>query len=78
MSAVLNVVRRPESFRGRLVTPIEQRVERLQDEGLVLSGRSLRHIDSFLSLGVVDRTHDGTFMVQPAQVITPIASTREG
>jgi len=30
-------------------------------EGLVLFGRSLRHVDSFLSLGFVDRTHDGTF-----------------
>jgi hypothetical protein len=28
-----------------------------------LFGRSLRHVDSFLSLGVVDRTHDSTFML---------------
>ncbi len=63
MSTVLNVVRRPESSCGRIVTFVEERVERFQDEGLVLFGRSLRHVDSFLSLGVFDRTHDGTFML---------------
>src|ERR1700722_681462 len=47
MSAVLNVVRRPESFCGRIVTPVEERVERFQDEGLVLFRCSLRHVDSF-------------------------------
>src|SRR6267154_3758757 len=48
MSAVLNVVRRPESFCDRIVTFVEERVERFQDEGLVLFGRSLRHLDPFM------------------------------
>ena len=51
-----------ESFRGRIIPLVEECVERFQDEGLVLFGCSLRHVDSFLSLGVFDRTHDGTFM----------------
>src|SRR6266849_1998896 len=53
MSAVLNVVRRPELFCGRIITLVEECVERFQDKGLVLFGRSLRHVDSFLSLGVL-------------------------
>src|SRR5882724_9600331 len=44
---VLDVVRRPESFRGRIIALVEECVERFQDEGLVLFGRSLRHLDSF-------------------------------
>ena len=63
MSAVLNVVRRPVWCRGCIVTLVEKHVERFQDEGLVLFGRSLRHVDSFLSLGVFDRTHEGRFML---------------
>src|SRR6266403_3825796 len=47
MSAVLNVACRPESFCGRIVALVEERVERFQDEGLVLFGCSLRHVDSF-------------------------------
>src|SRR5271169_7170535 len=51
MSAMLNVVWRPESFCGRIVTIVEERVERFQDEGLVLFGCGLRHVDSFRALG---------------------------
>src|SRR5271154_3133497 len=47
MSAVLNVVRRPESFCGLIVTLVKECVERFQHEGLVLFGCSLRHVDSF-------------------------------
>src|ERR1700677_4991018 len=47
MSTMLNVVGRPESFCGRIVTLVEECVERFQDEGLVLFGCSLRHDDSF-------------------------------
>src|SRR6202051_1890367 len=47
MIAVLDVVRRPESFRGRIIALVKECVERFQDEGLVLFGRSLRHLDSF-------------------------------
>src|ERR1700674_5185769 len=32
---VLDVVRRPESFRGRIIALVEECVERFQDEGLV-------------------------------------------
>src|SRR5712692_6935357 len=53
MSAMLNVVWRPESFCGRIIALVEECVERFQDEGLVLFGCSLRHLDSFLSLGVL-------------------------
>src|ERR1700722_3073943 len=53
MSAVLNVVRRPQSFRGGIIALVEECVERSQDEGLVLFGCSLRHLDSFLSPRVV-------------------------
>src|SRR3984957_172986 len=42
VSAVLNVVPRPESFCGRIVAIVEEFVERFQDEELVLFGRSLR------------------------------------
>src|ERR1700694_4962022 len=47
MIAVLDVVRRPESFRGRIIALVKECVERFQDEGLVLFGSSLRHLDSF-------------------------------
>src|SRR5260370_28428797 len=53
MSAVLNVVRRPESFCGRIIALVEECVERFHDDGLVLVGCSLRHLDSFLSFGVL-------------------------
>src|SRR5258706_7197153 len=53
MSAVLNVVCRPESFCGGIVALVEERVERFQDEGLVLFGRRLRHLHSFLPFGVL-------------------------
>src|SRR5260370_40575797 len=43
MSAVLNVVRRPITFRCRIVTLIEQRVERLEDEHFVLFVNRLIH-----------------------------------
>src|ERR1700719_5262701 len=36
MSAVLNVVRRPITFSRSIITSIEQRVERFQDELLVV------------------------------------------
>src|SRR5258708_10761819 len=36
MSAVLNVVRRPITFSCRIVTSIEQRIERFQDKLLVV------------------------------------------
>src|SRR5437899_1640039 len=51
--AVLDVVRRPESFCGRIIALVEECVERFHDEGLVLFGCSLWHLDSFLSLGVL-------------------------
>src|SRR5580704_18583625 len=47
MGAVLDVFRRPESFRGCIGALVEEGVERFQDEGLVLFGCSLRHVDSF-------------------------------
>src|ERR1700678_803573 len=46
MSAVLNVFRRPESFRGRIIALVEECVERFQHEGFVLLGCSFRHLDS--------------------------------
>src|SRR5258705_271321 len=56
MSAVLNIVRRPETLSGCIVPFVEESVESLQHEGFVLVGCSLRHLDSFLyllSLGVL-------------------------
>src|ERR1700760_4014374 len=44
VSAVLNVAVGPEPFRGRIVALVEERIERLQDERLVLLGRSLSHV----------------------------------
>jgi len=38
VSAVLNVVRRPESFCGRIVALVEEFVERFHDEGFCLFG----------------------------------------
>src|ERR1700675_4778093 len=49
MSAVLNVVWRPELFCGSIVTFVEECVERFQNEGLILFGCGLRHVDSFRS-----------------------------
>src|SRR5260370_1618287 len=53
MSAVLNVGGRPESFCCHIIALVEECVKRLQDEGLVLFECSFRHLDYFLSLGVV-------------------------
>ena len=36
MSAVLNVIRRPESLRRRVVTLVEKRVESFKNDGLIL------------------------------------------
>src|SRR6266478_4152217 len=36
VGAVLNVVGRPEAFSGRVISPVEQGVERFKDERLVL------------------------------------------
>ena len=46
LCTVMNVVRRPESFRGRVVPPVEERVERFQDEGLVPGFFRLGHGNS--------------------------------
>src|SRR6266481_847251 len=50
---VLDVVWRPESFCDRIIALVEERVECFHDEGLVLFGCSLRHLESFPSLGVL-------------------------
>src|SRR5258708_36529728 len=59
--AVLDVLRWPKLLGSRVVTLVEECVERFQDEGLVLFGYSLRHLDSFLSLGVLTE-----FMREPS------------
>jgi hypothetical protein len=38
MGVVLNAVRRPESFDGRIIALVDECVERFQDEGLFCSG----------------------------------------
>src|SRR5262245_24523398 len=48
--AVLNVVRGPETLSGYIIALVEECVERFHDEGFVLFGCSLRHVDSFLSI----------------------------
>jgi hypothetical protein len=44
---VLDAVRRPESFCGRIIALVKECLERFQDEGLVFFWCSLRHVDSF-------------------------------
>ena len=51
--AVSDVVRRPKLLGSLLDTLVEQRIERVQDEGLVLFGCSFRHLHFSLSLGVL-------------------------
>src|ERR1700730_13860142 len=44
VSAVLDVAVGPEPFGGSVVALVEERIERLQDERLVLLGRCLSHV----------------------------------
>lgn len=54
--AVLDVMRRPKLFGSRVVTLVEQRIERFRDKRLVLFGASFWHPDSFLPLEVLSRS----------------------
>src|SRR5437868_9358700 len=46
--AVLDVLRRPESFCGRIIALVEKCVKRFRDEGFVfLFGCTLRHLDPY-------------------------------
>jgi hypothetical protein len=42
--AVLNVFRRPEAFRGRIIAFVEERVKRFENDRLILFGCCLWHV----------------------------------
>jgi hypothetical protein len=60
IGAVLNISGRSETFSGRIVALVEQRVERFEDSRLVLLGRGLHHVISFPAVFVLPSAAEPT------------------